>query len=214
MDFKRLHRSIICQAAALLDMLTGRIEEASLAQLFISGYVRYANLADEASAKDPGPLPRLEGLFQHIQQQLPWRSQKLSRSIAMWVHKSTTYLNLTICCMNIHCFPGVDCPFISEHPCESQPNREFSVSLRSRVARWRCRVLVLLAKAKSWSNGHDYIRLPCHSQSKKSKKDEAEATACEIVGHIGTSKSTAVWTQSDTTEVSAVVDMQPKAKQD
>ena len=85
MDFKRLHRSIICQAAALLDMLTGRIEEASLAQLFISGYVRSdANLTDEASAKDPGPLPRLEGLFQHIQQQLPWRSQKLSRlSIAM-----------------------------------------------------------------------------------------------------------------------------------
>lgn len=42
------------------------------------------HLADEASAKDPGPLPRLEGLFQHIQQQLPWRSQKLSRlSIAM-----------------------------------------------------------------------------------------------------------------------------------
>lgn len=81
----------LLEAAALLDMLTGRIEE--------------------ASAKDPGPLPRLEGLFQHIQQQLP-----------------------------------------------------------SRVARWRCRVLVLLAK------------------SKKSKKDEAE--------------------------VSTIVDMQPKAKQD
>lgn len=31
---------MICQAAALLDMLTGRIEEASLVvQLFISGYV-------------------------------------------------------------------------------------------------------------------------------------------------------------------------------
>lgn len=90
------------------------------------------------------------------------------------------------------CFPGVNCPFLFEHSIclflSFYPNIS---SLRSRVARWRCRVLVLLAKAFSWSNGNDaagisnadYIRLPCHSQSKKSKKDEAEATACEIMGH-------------------------------
>jgi len=72
----------LLEAAALLDMLTGRIEE--------------------AGDTDPGPLPRLEGLFQHIQQQLP-----------------------------------------------------------SRVARWRCRVLVLLAK------------------SKKSKKNETEEPSAE-----------------------------------
>eukprot|EP00913_Durusdinium_trenchii_P014962 g14034.t1 len=69
----------LLEAAALLDMLTGRIEEA-------------------VGSGGPGHLPRLESLFHHIQQQLPLR-----------------------------------------------------------VARWHCRVLVLLAK------------------SKKTKKDDAEA---------------------------------------
>lgn len=54
------------------------------------------------------------------------------------------------------CFPGVDCPFLFEHSIclylSFYPNIS---SLRSRVARWRCRVLVLLAKAFSWSNGND-----------------------------------------------------------
>ncbi|CAK9016250.1 unnamed protein product [Durusdinium trenchii] len=68
----------LLEAAALLDMLTGRIEEA-------------------VGSGGPGHLPRLESLFHHIQQQLPLR-----------------------------------------------------------VARWHCRVLVLLAK------------------SKKTKKDDAE----------------------------------------
>lgn len=106
------------------------------------------HLADEASAKDPGPLPRLEGLFQHIQQQLPWRSQKLSRlSITMkFIKYYTSYYML----YEYLCFPGVNCPFLFEHSIclflSFYPNIS---PLRSRVARWRCRVLVLLAKAFS-----------------------------------------------------------------